>query len=108
MLRMVLADRSGRFGKVSTMTLIASLGTRIIRSSPLSGFVTDVGYALGGFVFDYLFFSGFTLRGQSASRAEERRPHVDPRDLREAAEITDSMRAPSPGWDSTEEIRRWR
>ena len=39
---------------------------------------------------------------------EERRPHVDPQDLREAARITDSVRAPSPGWDSTEEIRRWR
>lgn len=39
---------------------------------------------------------------------EERRPRVDPRDLREAARITDSVRAPSPGWDSTEEIRRWR
>ena len=39
---------------------------------------------------------------------EERRPHVDPRDLREAARITDTVRAPSPGWDSTEEIRRWR
>jgi len=39
---------------------------------------------------------------------EERRPHVDPRDLREAARITDSVRTPSPGWDSTEEIRRWR
>ena len=47
MLMVVLAYRSGRFGKVSTMTLIASLGTRIIRSSPLSGFVTGVGYALG-------------------------------------------------------------
>ena len=40
-------------------------------------------------------------------RREERR-EVDPADLREAAEITDALRAPSPGWDSTEEIRRWR
>lgn len=64
---LVLADRSGRFGKVSTMTLIASLGTRIKRSSPLSGFVTGAGYDLGDFVFDYLFFTGFTLRGQCVS-----------------------------------------
>ena len=39
---------------------------------------------------------------------EERRPPVDPKELREASEIADSVRAPSPGWDSTEEIRRWR
>ena len=39
---------------------------------------------------------------------EERRREVDPRDLREAAKITDSIRAKSEGWDSTEEIRRWR
>ena len=41
-------------------------------------------------------------------REEERRREVDPRDLREAVEITDSLRAPAEGWDSTEEIRRWR
>ena len=39
---------------------------------------------------------------------EERRRDVDLRGLREAARITDSLRAPVPGWDSTEEIRRWR
>jgi len=41
-------------------------------------------------------------------RGEERSLHMDPRELREAARITDLVRAPSPGWDSTEEIRRWR
>ena len=40
-------------------------------------------------------------------RDEERRD-VDPRDLREAVRITDSLRARAEGWDSTEEIRRWR
>jgi len=40
-------------------------------------------------------------------KREERR-EVDPADLREAAKITDALRAPSPGWDSTEESRRWR
>ncbi len=40
-------------------------------------------------------------------KREERR-EVDPADLREAAKISDALRAPSPGWDSTEEIRRWR
>lgn len=41
-------------------------------------------------------------------REEEQRREVDPRDLREAVRITDSLRAPAEGWDSTEEIRRWR
>jgi hypothetical protein len=41
-------------------------------------------------------------------REEERRREVDPRDIREAVRIADSVRAPSPGWDSTEEIRKWR
>jgi len=41
-------------------------------------------------------------------REEERRRDLDPRDLREAARISDSLRAPSDGWDSTEEIRRRR
>jgi len=40
---------------------------------------------------------------------EERRREVDPRELKEAAKITDEIRRPSPpGWDSAEEIRRWR
>jgi len=40
---------------------------------------------------------------------EERRREVDPSELKEAAKITDEIRRPSPpGWESTEEIRRWR
>ena len=41
-------------------------------------------------------------------REEESRRELDPRDLREAIRITDSLRTPAEGWDSTEEIRRWR
>jgi len=50
------------------------------------------------------------IRGAIAEkiREEERRREVDPRDLREAAKITDSLRGKSEGWDITEEIRRWR
>ncbi len=33
---------------------------------------------------------------------------VDPKDVEEACRITDSIRHPSPGWSSTEEIRKWR
>jgi len=46
---------------------------------------------------------------QRKLREEERRRELDPEKLREAARITDELRRPSPpGWDSTEEIRRWR
>jgi len=41
-------------------------------------------------------------------RNEERRRDIDLKKLWEAARITDSIRESSPGWDSTEEIRRWR
>jgi len=37
---------------------------------------------------------------------KERR--VDPKDVEEACRITDSIRRPSPGWSSPEEIRKWR
>jgi len=41
-------------------------------------------------------------------REEERRREVDLKDLREAARISDALRATSEGWDSTEKIRGWR
>lgn len=41
-------------------------------------------------------------------REEERRREVDPAMLLEASRIADRIRRPSPGWNSTEEIRRWR
>jgi hypothetical protein len=56
MLMLILANVSGKFGRVSIMTLIASLGTRIIRLSPLTGIVTGIGYVLGGLIFDIMFF----------------------------------------------------
>ena len=33
---------------------------------------------------------------------------VDPDEVREASRLTDSVRKAAEGWDSTEEIRRWR
>jgi len=39
---------------------------------------------------------------------ESKKRTLDPKTLREAAEITDKIRRPSPGWSSTEEIRKWR
>lgn len=42
------------------------------------------------------------------SEEELRERRVDPNDIDEACKISDSIRRPSPGWNSTEEIRRWR
>jgi len=39
---------------------------------------------------------------------ERKKRRLDPNALLKAMEITDKIRRPSPGWDSTEEIRRWR
>jgi hypothetical protein len=60
MLMIILANVSGKFGRVSIMALIASLGTRLIRLSPLTGIVTGIGYALGGLIFDLIFFGIFS------------------------------------------------
>jgi hypothetical protein len=60
MLMLVLANVSGKFGRVSIMALVASLGTRLIRLSPLTGIVTGIGYALGGLIFDLIFFGIFS------------------------------------------------
>jgi DNA-binding transcriptional regulator YdaS (Cro superfamily) len=39
---------------------------------------------------------------------ELRDRNIDPKDVREARAIADSIRRPSKGWDSTSEIRKWR
>lgn len=39
---------------------------------------------------------------------EMKERNVDPKDVREARDIADSIRRPSKGWDSTREIRAWR
>lgn len=56
MLMLILAEISSGFGRVSGVSLVAAIGTRIIRLSPLTGLVIGAGYALGGFTFDTLFF----------------------------------------------------
>lgn len=51
------------------------------------------------------------IRGAISERilAEEtRKRRLNPDWLSEAVEITEKIRRPSPGWSSTEEIRRWR
>lgn len=45
---------------------------------------------------------------QTISMEELKERRVDPKDIEEAIRITDSLRRPSPGWSSTEEVRKWR
>ena len=41
-------------------------------------------------------------------REEESRREVDPFEVEEALKLMDSVRRPRPGFDGTEEIRKWR
>jgi len=45
---------------------------------------------------------------QKILEEENKKRKLDPNILKEAAELTDKIRRPSPGWSSTEEIRKWR
>ena len=45
---------------------------------------------------------------QKITEEENKKRRLDPKTLKEAAEITDKIRKPSPSWSSTEEIRKWR
>lgn len=45
---------------------------------------------------------------QRIKEEESKKRTLDSKMLREAAEITDRIRRPSPSWSSTEEIRKWR
>ena len=55
-LMLVLAEISGKFGRVTTMAIISATATRVIRQSALEGLVVGLGYVLGGLIFDLLFF----------------------------------------------------
>lgn len=68
MLMLVLADISGMFGRVSVMAVIASLATRLIRLSPLTGILVGIGYSLGGIIFDVIFFRVSSRMGGVRSR----------------------------------------
>ena len=56
LLMVILAEVTGRFGRVTAMTCIATLATRMIRVSALEGTIVGLGYAVGGLVFDVLYF----------------------------------------------------
>lgn len=58
LLMLILAELTGKFGRVSIMAAVAALATRVIRrSASLYIWVVGLGYALGGLVFDLLFFT---------------------------------------------------
>jgi len=68
LLMLILAELTGKFGRVSIMAAVAALATRVIRRSALLYiWVIGLGYALGGLVFDLLFFMPFAnnLRGKN-------------------------------------------
>jgi len=68
LLMVVLAELTGRFGRISFMSTIAALATRIVRrSTSLYALTVGLGYALGGLVFDVLYFLPFSsnLKGRS-------------------------------------------
>jgi len=57
LLMLIVAELTGKFGRVSIMAAVAALATRMIRTSPaLYIWVVGLGYALGGLTFDLLFF----------------------------------------------------
>ncbi len=57
MLMLIMAETCQKFGRVTLMSLVAVLGTRMIRLSLLEGIVVGVGYILGGLAFDAMFFT---------------------------------------------------
>ncbi len=57
LLMLILAELTGKFGRVSIMATVAALATRMIRrSASLYVWVLGLGYVLGGLTFDLLFF----------------------------------------------------
>jgi hypothetical protein len=69
-LMLLLAKLTGRFGRVSVMSLVASLGTRVTRLAAVEGIIVGAGYILGGFVFDALYFTLSRARATDPKKAE--------------------------------------
>jgi hypothetical protein len=58
-LMLLIAELTGKFGRVTIMAGISAAVTRVIRQSALLGMVVGSGYVVGGLVFDILFFIPF-------------------------------------------------
>jgi len=68
LLMAVLAELTGKLGRVSLMSATAAFATRIVRrSASLYALTVGLGYALGGLTFDVLYFLPFfrNLEGRS-------------------------------------------
>lgn len=57
LLMVIVAELTGKFGRVSLMAAVAALATRMIRTPALYMWAVGLGYALGGLTFDLLFFA---------------------------------------------------
>lgn len=68
LLMLVLAELTGKFGRVSIMATVAALATRIIRAGRAYAWFVALGYALGGLTFDMLFFISFTSNFKGRTR----------------------------------------
>jgi hypothetical protein len=68
-LMLVLAELIGRFGRVTSMATISAFATRMVRYSASFYVLTvGLGYALGGLIFDVLFFLPILRRVRGAGR----------------------------------------
>lgn len=65
LLMLVLARISGRFGRVTIMATVSSFATRISRSIQIYAPFVGLGYAVGGLVFDLLYFLPKSQKGIS-------------------------------------------
>jgi hypothetical protein len=69
LLMLILAELTGKFGRVSIMAAVAAVATRIVRrSASLYVWVLGLGYFLGGLTFDLLFFIPFTKNLEGKTR----------------------------------------
>jgi hypothetical protein len=60
LLMLLLAEITGKFGRVTLMASVVAMVTRLLRrSASLYTVAVGIGYAFGGFVFDLLFFLPF-------------------------------------------------
>jgi len=67
-LMLILADLTGQFGRVTAMAAITSLLTRMIRPGRIYAIFVGFGYALGGFIFDLLYFLPIVRRLKGKTR----------------------------------------
>jgi len=73
LLMLIVAELTGKFGRVSIMAAVAALATRMIRVSPsLYVWVVGLGYTLGGLTFDLLFF----IPGVSSFEGKTRKAYL--------------------------------